>query len=108
MRDRDIVAAIVASDPDGLAQAYDKYAARLFGFCRSRLREPTDAAGAVQDTFLIAAARLDQLPEPDRLRPWLYAVARHECRRRLRAGDPPAALGEATELDNGGADANDL
>ncbi|HEY2238960.1 MAG TPA: sigma-70 family RNA polymerase sigma factor [Streptosporangiaceae bacterium] len=108
MRDRDIVAAIVAGDSDGLAQAYDKYAARLFGFCRSRLREPDDAAAAVRDTFLIAASRLDQLGEPDRLRPWLYAVARHECQRRLRDGAAPAALGETTEPDGPGADADDL
>jgi RNA polymerase sigma factor (sigma-70 family) len=108
MRDRDIVAAIVARDPGGLAQAYDKYAARLFGFCRSLLGEPADAAGAVQDTFLIAASKLDQLSEPDRLRPWLYAVARHECHRRLRAGDAPATLGEITEPADRSADASDL
>jgi RNA polymerase sigma factor (sigma-70 family) len=108
MRDRDIVAAIVARDPGGLTQAYDKYAARLFGFCRSLLGEPADAAGAVQDTFLIAASKLDQLSEPDRLRPWLYAVARHECHRRLRAGDAPATLGETTEPAGPGADTSDL
>ncbi len=104
MRDRDIVAAIVAGDSDGLAQAYDKYAARLFGFCRSRLGEPADAAGAVRDTFLIAASQLDQLGDPDRLRPWLYAVARHECQRRLRGGDAPATLGDTTEPDGPNAD----
>jgi RNA polymerase sigma factor (sigma-70 family) len=104
MRDRDIVAAIAARDPDGLAQAYDKYAARLFGFCRSLLREP---AGAVQDTFLIAASKLDQLPDPDRLRPWLYAVARHECHRRLQAGATPAILDETTEPAGESADASD-
>jgi RNA polymerase sigma factor (sigma-70 family) len=108
MRDSEIAAAVVARDPDGLAQAYDKYAARLYGFCRSLLREPAAAAGAVRDTFLIATARLDQLREPDRLRPWLYAVARHECHRRLEAGDAPAALGETTEPARLGADASDL
>src|ERR1700759_1739622 len=108
MRDRDIVAAIVAGDPHGLAQAYDKYAARLSGLCRPGLREPADAAGAVRDTFLIAASELSQLREPDRLRPWLYAVARHECQRRLRDGDAPATLGESTDPDGPGAGAADL
>jgi RNA polymerase sigma factor (sigma-70 family) len=108
MRDSDIVAAIAARDPDGLAQVYDKYAARLFGFCRSLLREPAGAAGAVQDTFLIAASRLDQLPDHDRLRPWLYAVARYECHRRLRAGAAPATLDETTEPADESADASDL
>ena len=32
MKDREIVAAIVASDPAGLAGAYDKYAESLYGY----------------------------------------------------------------------------
>jgi RNA polymerase sigma factor (sigma-70 family) len=108
MRDSEVVAAIVARNPDGLAAAYDKYAAGLFGFCRSLLREPADAADAVQDTFVIAASKAAELRDPDRLRPWLYAVARNECHRRLRAGNVPAALDERAELADQGADASDL
>ena len=52
MRDREVVASIVAGDPEGLAAAYDKYAGDLYGYCRSLLREPDDAADAVQDTFV--------------------------------------------------------
>ena len=56
MQDREVVAAIVAGDPEGIAQAYDTYALPLYSYCRSLLREPADAADAVQDTFLIATA----------------------------------------------------
>ena len=79
MDDREIVAAIVAGDPAGLADAYDKYAESLYGYCRWTLGEPDDAADAVEDTFVIAAARLGGLRDPRKLRPWLYAVARNEC-----------------------------
>src|ERR1700678_3532234 len=94
MGDSEIVAAIVAGDPDGLAEAYDKYASPLFTYCRSLLREPADAADAVQDTFVIAASKFAGLRDQSRLRPWLYAVARNECRRRLResTSEAPAAL----------------
>ena len=85
MRDSEVVAAIVAGDPGGLAEAYDRYAAPLYAYCRSLLREPADAADVVQDTFVIAASRLAGLRDQNRLRPWLYAVARNECYRRLRA-----------------------
>src|SRR6516225_2317625 len=85
MRDSEVVAAIVAGDPGGLAEAYDRYASPLYTYCRSLLRDPADAADAVQDTFVIAASRLAGLRDPNRLRPWLYAVARNECHRRLRA-----------------------
>jgi RNA polymerase sigma factor (sigma-70 family) len=97
MRDSEIVASIVAGDPDGLAEAYDRYANALFGFCRTLLREPADAADAVQDTFLIAASRVGGLRDPELLRPWLYAVARNECLRRLGSREAASALDEATE-----------
>lgn len=85
MRDSEVVAAIVAGNPEGLAEAYDRYASPLYTYCRSLLREPADASDAVQDTFVIAASRLAELRDRNRLRPWLYAVARNECYRRLRA-----------------------
>src|ERR1700722_18746401 len=85
MRDSEVVAAVVAGNPEGLAEAYDRYASPLYTYCRSLLREPADAADAVQDTFVIAASRLAELRDPNRLRPWLYGVARNECPRRLRA-----------------------
>src|SRR5262249_2582226 len=47
MHDREVVAAIVAGDPAGLAEAYDRYATPLYSFCRTMLREPADAADAV-------------------------------------------------------------
>jgi len=105
MRDREIVAAIVAGDPAGLAAAYDSYAALLHAYCRSLLPEPADAADAVQDTFVIAAARLGGLRDPDRLRPWLYAVARNECHRRLRARRGTVGLDQAAEMTDMSAEA---
>jgi RNA polymerase sigma factor (sigma-70 family) len=100
MRDSEVVAAIVAGDPDGLAEAYDRYAAPLYSYCRALLREPADAADAVQDTFVIAASKLAGLRDPNRLRPWLYAVARNECHGRLRAGvaQVPTELDELLDV----------
>jgi DNA-directed RNA polymerase specialized sigma24 family protein len=82
MQDRKLVAAIVAGEPDGLAEAYDRYAAPLYTYCRLMLPDPDPLGGAalaVQDTFIIATARLQGLRDPDQLRPWLHAVARNEC-----------------------------
>ena len=100
-----MVAAIVAGDPAGLSAAFDRYAAGLFGYCQLLLTEPADAADAVQDTFVIAAAKAGALRDPDRLRPWLYAVARNECWRRLRPA-PEEPLGEAAEMEMSDAPAN--
>jgi RNA polymerase sigma factor (sigma-70 family) len=84
--------------PAGLAEAYDRYAMPLYSYCRSMLRERADAADAVQDTFLVAAAKLHGLRDPGKLRAWLYTVARNECLRRLRAGTVDSALEEAAEM----------
>jgi RNA polymerase sigma factor (sigma-70 family) len=104
MRDSEVVAAIVAGDPAGLAAAYDKYASPLYTYCRTLLREPADAADAVQDTFVIAASRVSALRDSERLRPWLYAVARNECHRRLRRGSEQAPLEEAPDVTDESAD----
>jgi hypothetical protein len=91
MQDGEVVAAIVAGDPQGFAEAYDRYAAPLHTYCSFMLPTPDDAADAVRDTFLIASSRLERLRDPGRLRPWLHAVARNECLRRLSTADvtPP-------------------
>ncbi len=98
MPDGAVVAAIVAGDPDGFAEAYDRYAAALYTYCTFMLPSPDDAAAAVRDTFLIAATKLEGLRDPGKLRPWLHAVARNEClRRRSTAGvtsRPPKAPGD--------------
>ena len=104
MHDREVVAAIVAGDPAGLAEAYDRYATPLYSFCRTMLREPADAADAVQDTFVIAAPRMSGLRDPERLRSWLYAVARNECHRRLRVGSQHASIEEAPDVTDEAAD----
>jgi RNA polymerase sigma factor (sigma-70 family) len=99
MDDREIVAAIAAGDPAGLAAAYDEYAGSLYGYCRWMLGAADDAADAVENTFVVAAARLGGLRDPRKLRPWLYAVARNECHRRLGSSD--AGPGEEPEEDTG-------
>ncbi len=104
MRDSEVVAAIVAGDPAGLAEAYDRYAGPLYVFCQAMLREPADAADVVQDTFVIAAPRLSALRDPQRLRPWLYTVARNECLRRLRVRSLQAPLEEAPDVTDEAAD----
>ncbi len=103
MPDRTVVADVIAGDADGFGAAYDQYAASLYASCRSVLPE-AEAAEAVLDTFLVAAAKLDGLGDPDRLGAWLQAVARNECLRRLGtsgAGTSAPGPGPADGGDSG-------
>jgi RNA polymerase sigma factor (sigma-70 family) len=98
VQDGDIVTAIVAGEPAGLTAAYDRYASALHAYCWSLLAEPIDAADAVQDTFIIAAEKAGGLRDRELLRPWLYALARNECFRRLRAQGMSAPLEAAGDV----------
>lgn len=82
--DATLVAAAVAGDRHAFAGIYDRYSDRMHDFCWSLLRSPDEAADATQDTFVIAADRLHQLRDPEKLRPWLYAVARSVAMGQLR------------------------
>ena len=83
--DAELVARVLAADREAFAVVYDRYGPRLFDFAYSMLRHREDAADAVADSFVLFAERLTQLRDPDRLRPWLYAIVRSECLRRLKA-----------------------
>ena len=96
--DREIVAAITAGDPAAIAMAYDRYAEALYGYSHWVLHDSAAATGALKDAFVIAVAMLSNLSEPSKLRPWLFALARNECRRRIRP---------ASEVRYGEADAAD-
>src|ERR1700709_520123 len=82
--DAPLARAAAAGDKAAFAAIYDRYADRLHDFCVGMLRDRDGAADCVQDTFCIAATRLQQLQQPDKLRPWLYAIARNEALRRIR------------------------
>lgn len=82
--DAELVAAVRAGDRAAFASVYDRYGGKLYDFAYATTRHREDAADAVADTFVRFAERLGQLRDPDRLRPWLYAITRNECMRRLK------------------------
>uniref|UniRef100_UPI001E585E16 RNA polymerase sigma factor n=1 Tax=Mycobacterium sp. Marseille-P9652 TaxID=2654950 RepID=UPI001E585E16 len=101
--DAELARAAAGGDRRAFAMIYDRYADRLHDFCVGMVRDRDAAADCVQDVFCTAASQLPKLREPDRLRPWLYAIARNvalRCirdRRREQASDelPDAASQDA-------------
>jgi len=83
---------MIGRDPRGLEVAYRRYAGPLYAYSRALLADPHAAADIVHDTFVLANSRVRQLRDPDLLRPWLYAIARNECRRAVRARRRTATL----------------
>ena len=95
--DREVVAAITSGDRAGIAVAYDSHAAALYSYCHWMLHDSADAAESLQNTFVLAVATLSELPEPSKLRPWLFALARDECRRRIRPSSVTRDEAEANQ-----------
>ncbi len=78
------LACAAAGDRAAFAAIYDRYADRLHDFCIGMLRDRDAAADCVQEVFCTVADRLSQLKDADKLRPWLYAIARNEALRHIR------------------------
>ena len=78
----DLIAA-QASDQDAFARLYDRHAAVVLSLCRRlSLAEAEDAA---QETFIRAYRLLHKVESADKLRPWLYGIARRVCSEHTRA-----------------------
>ncbi len=92
----DIAEAAGQGDIEAAASAFDEHGQELYDYCQSQLGEVADAAEVVEATFVVTAARASLLPSPERLRAWLFAVARCACHQQLQAGVKPAYLDDLT------------
>lgn len=84
-------AALVRRASEGQTAAFDalfqRYAKRIHDFLAWVLQDTEESGFVLYDTFAEVGSRIDQLLEPARVRPWLFAVAsRHALRHRGGAG----------------------
>jgi DNA-directed RNA polymerase specialized sigma24 family protein len=93
--DAELVVLARAGDREALAAIYDCYADRLYDLCSSVLRDPDAAFDALVDTFVLAALELYRLRKPDKLEPWLFALAREQ----LLVRNIPIGVDQHAEFD---------
>lgn len=98
-----LVTALSRGDREALSSAYRKYAGRLQAYAWRLLGDTEAVDAVVQDTFDQVGWHADELRDPHRLRAWLYAIVRLECRRRVRTL-PHQAGGELRPLEADGID----
>ncbi|MBC7772481.1 MAG: sigma-70 family RNA polymerase sigma factor [Pyrinomonadaceae bacterium] len=71
------------------ARLYDRHAPVVRALCRRHVPVgrggEAEADDALQETFIRAFQMLDRIEDPDRVRSWLYAIARRVCAERRRA-----------------------
>ena len=98
-----------AGDMQALAGLLERCRPSLYATAIGLLGNRADALDAVQDTFVIALVRLDELRHPGAARAWLHTVLRNVCLMRIRqrreipsaAVEPPYVLpGPEEALEN--------
>ncbi len=105
LSDADLARQAAAGDRAAIAALYDRFAPELYRCCAGLLHNPADADDAVQDTFVQAVQHLGSLREPERVRAWLFSIARRTCwarssqRSRSTPADPVALEIDLTALE---------
>ncbi|MFI0900708.1 hypothetical protein [Streptomyces sp. NPDC020983] len=77
---------------------YEPYLDGLFTYCLSVLCEHDAAAEVLGEVLALAERQRARLRDPALRRPWLYALARWSCLRRLAAGRPVAPVRAAADI----------
>ena len=71
-------------DAEAFATIYQRCRAEIYSVCLKRLKDPSLAEDAVQDTFLRAYSCLDRFDQSRRIVPWLVTIAVRRCADLLR------------------------
>jgi RNA polymerase sigma factor (sigma-70 family) len=82
--DADVVHAARGGDGSALSTLLDRHRTGLYSHALHFLSRREDAADAVQETFVLALARLDQLRDADAAGAWLRAILRSVCLMQVR------------------------
>jgi len=71
-------------DDQAFMRLAERYHARLLHYVRRLVRERATADDVVQETWVAAYRGLRRLRDPERLKPWLYGIARNQALNALR------------------------
>lgn len=100
--------ASATEDRDALALLWDELTPKLFGYLINTLGDRALAEDILQTTWLRAIEGLPRFRDRGKgLRPWLFAIARNECRQHWRKDPHEVPLDLATH-DTGNSDAYEL
>jgi len=78
---------------------FASYNAAILAYCGWRAGSASDAQDAAAEVFLTAWRRLDELPDGDTARVWLYATARRVIANQRRSERRRVALYQRLALD---------
>jgi len=95
----EILAARAATDAAAFAELYNRYVARIDGYCRQRLHSADLAEDATHQIFLRALESLQKYPV-DNVAAWLFTIAHNECIDRYRRHRAHVPIEMAAEMES--------
>jgi RNA polymerase sigma-70 factor (ECF subfamily) len=75
----DLARALAAGEPEAFDRFVEYFRSKVFHYSWLMCGQPEDAEEVAQETLLKVFASIDQLREPDRVRAWVFRIARNAC-----------------------------
>ena len=70
---------LIAGEPGAFDRFVEHFRAKIFHFSWLMCRNREDAEEVAQETLLKVFESFDQLREPERVRPWVFRIAKNAC-----------------------------
>ena len=70
---------LLAGSPAAFERFVDSYNSKLFRYSYAMCHQREDAEEVAQETLLKVFQNLDQLHDPERLKPWIFRIAKNAC-----------------------------
>jgi RNA polymerase sigma-70 factor (ECF subfamily) len=80
----DLARAVQAGEPQAFERFVEHFRSKVFHYSWLMCGRPEDAEEVAQDSLLNAFEHFDTLQEPERVRAWMYRIAKNACLMRRR------------------------
>ena len=71
--------ALIGGEPEAFERFVEYFRAKIFRYSWLMCGQPDDAEEVAQETMLKVFENFSQLREPERVRPWVFRIARNAC-----------------------------
>ncbi len=75
----DLARRLAAGDPEAFDRFVEHFRGKIFHYSWLMCGQREDAEEVAQDTLLKVFESFDQLREPERIRPWVFRIAKNAC-----------------------------
>jgi RNA polymerase sigma-70 factor (ECF subfamily) len=75
----ELARSLAAGEPEAFDRFVEHFRSKVFHYSWLMCGQPEDAEEVAQETLLKVFSSIDQLREPDRVRAWVFRIARNAC-----------------------------